>query len=374
MGEQLNLGGIPRYLTPHFGRDGIWATAGALAIKDSLRRGDAEGVMDVLDSMNPNEMATTLCEAGFVVSLSVADKGRDAVLEAVQSDLAEAIDLHVDGYGLNDSRASLDFTASGVAGTGEKYFLANFASGHEAMKMIQDVMRSDSVSVDLFGDASPGERASLVFVAGQAVQKGLQGFGFDGIAGKYVVPLSMAEVAGLHREAARAVAEESARSALGIWANGGKVNEVSEWVPDSVQRLLYGSLSVATASAVVNAIEGGMVGRHAGEMGTHGFARLLAEQGFDVKAATVDVQAKELGLTLVEPDTNRGQYVGPVVGLDHRSALIKFARDKGVGLPFKDLAQEQARPGLGDTVRMKFKAGDLTVSMAPKIGRGEMGR
>ena len=145
-------------------------------------------------------------------------------------------------------------------------------------------------------------------------------------------------------------------------------------MPDSVQRLLHGSLSMVTASAVVNAIEGGMVGKHAAEFGEHNFARLLAEQGFNVNAATIDLQAKELGLDLVTPNTERGQYVGPVVGIDHRSALIKFARDKSIGLPFKELGDDQSRPVVGDTVRLKYKADKLVVSMAEKVQREGVGR
>lgn len=388
MSEQLNLSGISAHSTPHIGVNGVWGTAGALAIKESLSLGSLEGVMDVLDTMTPKGMASVLRESGFTVSPGVVDKGRMALLDAVQHDLIKAIHLRTDGFGLAAERNNSELNTNHVVANKERFFMNNstssgvrseslsneFFGDYESMMAIQNVMRSDSIVVDLLGDALPGDRNSLMFIASQATQKGLQGFGFDGIPGKYMVPLSMAEVSDLHKSAARAVAEESARNALGIWVDGGKVNEVSEWVPDSVQRLLYGSLSMVTASAVVNAIESGMVGRHAEEIGNHSFARLLAEQGFNVKSATIDVQAKELGIMLVEPNTDRGQYVGPVVGLDHRSALIKFARDQAVGLPFNYLNEDQARPNVGDTVRMKFKAGDLTVSMAERPARDGVGR
>lgn len=77
--------------------------------------------------------------------------------------------------------------------------------------------------------------------------------------------------------------------------------------------------------------------------------------------ATVDLQAVELGLALVEPDRKRGQYVGPLVGMDHRAGLIKFARKGAVELPFKALAEGQRKPGLGDTVRLSFRAGKMEV-------------
>ena len=98
-----------------------------------------------------------------------------------------------------------------------------------AISAIQRVLSSDSVHVTLLGDDVPWERSSLLFVAGAAMEKGLQGFGFDGIPGKFVVPLSMAEVAALHKVAVREVAEESARTALGVWTQGGKVSDISDW-------------------------------------------------------------------------------------------------------------------------------------------------
>ncbi len=381
MGEQLDFSAIAGYAIPHLISDGAFANAGTLAIKESLSIGSLEGVMDVLDEMHPKAMVSALLETGFSVSPGVAEKGRDAVLESVQHDLIDAIRMRVDGFGLREARTQNALAAEatgqlfwGPSAGSTNYGPVEFEGDHQAMMAIQDILRTDSVVVDLFGDATAGERASLLFIASQAIENGLQGFGFDGVPGKYEVPLSMAEVADLHKHATRAVAVESVKHSLGVWASGSKVGEVSEWVPDSIQRLLHGSLSASKVTAVINAVEGDLVGRHAGEMGAHVFGRLLAEQGFDVNAATVDVQARDHGLQLVNPDVSRGQYVGPVVGLDHRAALIKFSRDKAVALAFKDLAEGQSRPGMGDTVRMKFKAGELTVSMADRAVREEVGR
>lgn len=354
----------PGYMTPFLGLDGVWWTAGALAIRESLSLGSFDGVMDILDAMTTIELTSVLREVGFYIPPEAIDNDRAVVLNAVMPDILDAINLKADGYELYKLRGA----AKADLGTGMGH------DSFDAIDSIRTMLRSNSIEVHLLGDIPAGDRASLLFVAGQALHKGLQGFGFDGIEGKYLVPLSMAEVADLHRDAACAVAEESARAALATWANGAKINDLSELVPDSVQRLLYGSLSVSTVSAVVNAIENGLVGRHAGDIGAHTFNRLLKEQGYDVHAATVDMQARELGLVLVEPDTSRGQYVGSVVGSDHRAVLIKFARDKSIELPFKEIPNDQPRPNLGDTVRMKFKAGDLTVSMAERTGREGIGR
>jgi len=364
MGEQLNLSGIPGHSSPHYLAGGGWATAGAIAIKESLSRGSLSGVMDVLEPMKVKELSAVLREVGFVISPGAVAKGRTAVLEAVQFDLIAATELRSDGFGLRSAREGRATRGVGMAATNEI----------GALSAIQGVLRAGSIKVTLAGNALPGERGSLVFVAGQAMQKSVQGFGFDGIVGKYEVPLSMGEVTDLHRVAARTVAVDSSRLALGIWAAGGKVNALHEWVPDSVQRLLLGSLSVASASAVVGAIEGGLIGRHAEEIGAHTFSRVLKEQGFDVDALTIDAQAKELDLDLVKPDTARGLYVGPVVGMDHRSVLIKYARGKAVELPFTALAQGQEKPGMGDMVKMKYRDGGLVVGMAERAGREGKGR
>ncbi|MDZ4098522.1 MAG: hypothetical protein U1E13_07445, partial [Methylophilaceae bacterium] len=90
MSEQLNLSGISAHSTPHIGVNGVWGTAGALAIKESLSLGSLEGVMDVLDTMTPKGMASVLRESGFTVSPGVVDKGRMALLDAVQHDLIKA--------------------------------------------------------------------------------------------------------------------------------------------------------------------------------------------------------------------------------------------------------------------------------------------
>lgn len=376
----------PDYLTPYFGANGELGTVGSLAIKESLSRGSLHAVKELLDSMSAQDMANILRETGFMVSLGAIEKGRDAVLAEVNDDLAEAAELRVDGFGLDDARYSLDFDAPAIAHETNAFAAKvqnevvdldftslDFTGDRGALKEIQGVLNSNHVQVEVFGEAAPQDRGALLFVAGQALEKRVQGFGFDGIEGKYEVPFSMTELTELHRGAARSVAEESARMALGVWANGGKVNELSDWVPDSLQRILRSSLSVESTEAIVNAIEGGAIAQHAGDIGEHEFGRILAEQGLDVKAPTIAQQAEDLGLTLITPDENRGQYVGPIVGLDHRAGLIKFAREKAVELPFSALGSEHT-PKMGDVVRMRFNEGQLAVSTAARMGRESVGR
>lgn len=370
--EQRHLSAATDHLAPSLGADGEWGSVGGIAVRDSLVRGSLEGAMDLLGAMDVKAVAGTLREAGFPVAVEAIARGRDVVLGRARADLVAAADLGVDGFGLA--------AAKGFAAKEMKVMSAmdnpsaGFAGDRAAAAAIQAVMRSSAVTIGLLGDAVPGARGALLMVAGQAVRAGVQGFGFEGVPGKYAVSLSMGDVLDLHRDAVQSVAVESARTALGVWVAGGKVDTVSEWVPDSVQRLLHGSVSLAAAEVLVSQIESGAIARHAGNIGTHEFTRLLAAQGFDVDALTVEQQAQEQDLVLVQPNRERGQYVGPVVGLDHRAALVKFNKDSAVELPFAELAGEQARPVMGDRVRMGFKAGVLAVGVEQRPGREGAGR
>jgi len=86
---------------------------------------------------------------------------------------------------------------------------------------------------------------------------------------------------------------------------------------------------------------------------------------FDPKALIVEQQAAKRGDMIVIPDTDRGRYAGRVVGRDYQSGLIEFARGKCIELPFKELAEGQYKPAIGDMVKMEFKSGSLTVFVAP---------
>lgn len=75
-------------------------------------------------------------------------------------------------------------------------------------------------------------------------------------------------------------------------------------------------------------------------------------------------QARVLKLVVEEPNRVRGQYVGTVVCLDHRAVLIQYRTHGAIELPFSWLAEGQARPRMGDNVRMAFKGGILVTSVA----------
>lgn len=377
--EIQQLSELPDYLMPSPGADGIWGSVGGIALRDSLSRGSVDGVMDLLRSMNTDGLAKALREAGFLVNESEILQGRGAVFASVQSDLEAALRSRMDGFTVRITRDQLGLANEPRRETfaakpnpapyvEPEFFAGEFDGDKHAAFMIEGVLRSHSINVDLLGECEVSDRNSLLLVAGQALKKGIHGFGFDGLSGKYQVPLSMAAIVELHRGAAQAVATESARAGLAAWAVGDKVTDLSDLVPDSLQRLLHSSLSLAGAQVIVNVIEGGGVARHAGEIGVHRITSLLAAQGLDVNAPTVHEKAAELGLTVKEPDRMRGQYFGTVVAQDHRASLVKFTRSDAIELAFADLAVGQKRPKMGDALRLGFRAGALTVSQAERPG------
>lgn len=86
---------------------------------------------------------------------------------------------------------------------------------------------------------------------------------------------------------------------------------------------------------------------------------------YDLSTISIRRQAWNEGIVLISTDRKRGVYVGPMVGQDHRAGLVKYAREKAVELPFRELAVGQAKPKVGDTVRMAFKENNLVVTVVP---------
>ena len=352
--------------------DGVWASAGAHALRQALVQRSPRGVMDLLKGMSADGMVQVLLESGFEVGAQAAREGRTSVYESVKGDLEKALRNGVDGHGLRGlavapgSRTTTS-QGSGVAtpsrGAGRK--------AQSAVDVIQDVLHSPKVMVFPLGDVRVSERASLQMIAAQALQKGVLGFSFDGLPGKYVVPVPMSEVAALHKAATAAVAVESAHAALVAWAGGAKVSDLSDWVPDSTQRLLHGAVSKGAAEVVISSISSGTIARHAEAIGEHGIASLLAASGLDLDAQTVQEQAAEHGLRLKAPDVERGNYYGAVMAQDHRASLVRINPREAIELPFSQTPGW--KPKLGEQVRVVFKAGTLSVS-AKSLERGGAAR
>lgn len=362
--EARYLASRPSYASPTIDANGVWASAGAHALRGALSQRSAQGVMDLLKSMDVQGMAGVLRETGFSASEQLVAQGRSALFSGVRNDLQAALSRGVDGHGLQqaDSVQTLaPVKQESPARAGKTPHLgSDFAGDHRAAHAVQAVLQAPQVRVIPLGEKPVHQRTSLQMIAAQALQKEVLGFGFDGVPGKFEVPVAMAEVVELHRHAAREVATESTRAGLLAWASGRKVTQLSDWVPDSVQRLLNGSVFHDAAEIVVSGLNSGSIARHAQEYGAHGITRLLAQKGLDVNAPTLAEQAQELGLQIKHPDRERGQYFGTVVAQDHRSSLIKVNRDEGVELPFA--ATPGARPKIGEALRLGFKAGVLNVS------------
>jgi hypothetical protein len=70
-------------------------------------------------------------------------------------------------------------------------------------------------------------------------------------------------------------------------------------------------------------------------------------------------------INLIKLDTTgRGQYSGPVVGVDRKSLLINYSNNKVVEIPFSALPAGQRKPMLRDTVQIKYPQGqrELTIN------------
>lgn len=237
-----------------------------------------------------------------------------------------------------------------------------------SVQKIQAILKCSTIRITHLGQSPFFERASLQMIAAQALQKGILGFSFDGLAGKYEVTAPLSDVLQLHKHAAFEVATESTRSGFINWASGNKASEISEWVPDSVQRLLSGSISLDAAKIVASGLNSGSIARHAEQFGSHGIARILADRGLDVNAPTLQEQAAELGLLVKEPDRQRGQYFGAVVAQDHRSSLIKVNHDEAVELSISESRDTKMK--IGDVLRLSFKAGVLGITVKSMAREG----
>jgi hypothetical protein len=343
------------------------------ALQSALKQRSPSAVMAVFKGLDETGLTQLLGRAGFEVDVGVTGRGRAAIFDAIKADLGEAVLLGVDGHSLRSSRSTPTFAAKALDPVEMSFGPVDFDGDFEAASVIQAILRSSRVKVDLMGEATATARTSLLMVAGQALMGGVQGFGFDGIAGKYEVPLSLHDMVDLHKSAAIAVAMESACTGVGQWATGRPLTPLHPWVPDTVQRLLYGPVTLDAAQAVVASIESRGFERHASDIGVHGITTILSSHGLDVSAPTIEQQAQELGLLIREPNRERGQHFGTVMGLDHRAGLVKVTRTDALELPFSVLPADQKKLGLGDSVHIAYKAGQLNVKVTER-GSGEVGR
>lgn len=351
MSDAQHLAQKPSYRSVALGVDGVWASTGAHALRASIQAQSPRGVMDLLKSMDAQGMAMVLREVGFDVDTKLIPQGRDVLYKSIKNELQAA--LHARGVGME--QVSMQSTAQAPAQQQKAT-----AGKRSALQIIQEVLQAPQVNVATSGAEPLHQRASLQMIAGQALKKGMLGFGFDGIPGKFMLLGSMSDVVELHRHAASAIAMESTKVGLKEWVAGGAVKGLSEWVPDSVQRLLHGSVSMEAAQVVVSGLSTGSIARHAQEFGFGGITSLLAAKGLDAQAPTVSQQAQEMGLTIKTVNKERGQYFGIVVAQDHRASLVKVNTKEVVELPIAGSCG--LKPQIGESLRIGFKAGVLSVT------------
>lgn len=351
--DAQNLAQKPRYRSVAVVADGVWGSAGGHALRASIHARSPRAVTDLLKSMEAHSMAAVLREVGFRVDNKLIIQGREAIYKSVKVELQAA--LEAGGVGVERRSRQSDGPASASA----QHESAS-PKKSTALQMIQKVLSAARVHVATPGDTPLHQRSSLQMIAGQALKKGVLGFGFDGIPGKFMLPGSMSDVVELHRHAVSEIAMESTKVGLKEWVAGGSVKGLSEWVPDSVQRLLHGSVSIDAAQIVVSGLSTGSIARHAQEFGFGGITNLLAAQGLDAKAPTVSEQAQDMGLTIKTVNKERGQYFGIVVAQDHRASLVKVNTKEVVELPIEGAGG--FKPKIGESVRIGFKAGVLSVT------------
>jgi hypothetical protein len=90
----------------------------------------------------------------------------------------------------------------------------------------------------------------------------------------------------------------------------------------------------------------------------------------EMHVPSIATQAKGLELVMEEPNRKDGLYVGTVMCLDRRAVLIQYKTRGAIELPFSWLAEGQAKPRMGDTVRMAFKDGILVTSVTVSSRNG----
>ncbi|MES2879197.1 MAG: hypothetical protein V4713_12305 [Pseudomonadota bacterium] len=348
-----------------------------MALKSALEQGSAERVSALLKAMNAQTMAAALRGVGFEVDAALVSQGRNAIFADVRPSIQTALARKVDGFALSGkSRPSgamqdgpFTFAAKAEPYTTMDFDAANFKGDLAAAKAVQSVFQSSSLRVDMLGDAPHTERDALLMIAGQGMKRGILGFGFDGIPGKFEVSLPMSEVVQLHAAASQAVAVESAKAGLQAWSAGDRALRLSEWIPDSTQRLLQGVLSLDSAKAIVHTIESGTISKHAKEIGTHIITKLLVDKGLDVNAPTVEMQAAAMEFKVEQPDRQCGRYFGTVVAQDHRASLIKTTRTSAIVVPFSEMPAGQERPAPRSAIRIEFQQGNMNITQSGRTGR-----
>lgn len=353
---------------------GIWERPEGYLFARHLKCGELMAALEVLGSLSNNAARTVLVQCGFEPQ---ATGGRRGMLESVQGDLVRAAQLKVTGIELREidaeqGRQGVKDAAAPAMVFPDAMIAPSFT---RALGVIQMVMAAPSVEVGVAGAAELSSRGSLLFVGGQAIERGVSGFGIEGVDGKFRLPDSV-ELAGLrvlYGAAGAAIAEAEVKGLLPRWAAEKGMPRMSDLVSENVAKILRGAVSVDGAEAIWAALQDGSVREYGAQLGEKLAGQVLAKQGVRLDAAPLEQVIESEGLTLIT--ATRGQYVGPVVLNDHRASVVKASRDSAIIVPHKCLPEGVEPPKRGDSMLVKFVSGQMRVAVSPGVSRGgEVGR
>lgn len=370
-------------MIPCIDDQGRYISSVSMVLKKLLQSGNPEEAMGLLKSGTMRELGIMLSENGFGSPNGLKEQDRERLIFEIQLDIGQACANRVDGFGLNDilharnpqlvplsSRKLHDIAVHGQKNEIDESFRhADFLTNRDAAANIQKILKSPYIEIELLGgEALPGRHA-LQFIAGQSLKSNLHGFKYEGFDGKYEIKnAGMEQMVELHSEAARSIALESVRFALGEWTDGKKPGPLSDYVLESVAKEFRSSLNINSAMKIISALQDGSVGDHAAKLGRFEYGQIMRQMGIDIEADSVGVQADKIGLAIARADLARGEYIGPVVGADHKSLLVKYAREKAIVIDKRDIDSGREF-NIGDELHIQYKLGKMSCNLNNNRGK-----
>lgn len=335
------------------GESDVWGRPETALFVQHLRHGALSDALEVLGGL-PMEMArSVLNEAGFSPRPS---GGRTAMLESVQADLIRAAQLGCTGHDLRQVDGVEPLVSAPSVDAGDQFppslMPRDFSA---ALKALQAVYGASEVEIGVAGPEPLDQRAALLFIGAQALERGVSGFGIPGVAGKFQLPdsVDLTGLQALYHGAAGVIADTSVRKVLPTWANGQSVIRVSDYVPEEVAAVLRGPVSMAGIASIEGALSDGSLRQFAGDHGLRMAAQVLHEQqGIDLLAPPIEQKIENEGLALVEMKP-RGAYAGPVVAKDHQHFAVRASASGALIVALRDLPDGVKPPALGDRVLIK---------------------
>lgn len=337
--------------------DGSWNRAESLLLATLAHQGEHDAALSVVEPLREDAVRAVMLQAGFRSHLN---GDRDKLLGGLRFDLVRATE---------SGRAGLVSAKAPVV----KLVTSNSAdlppAFASALEIIQSVFGAPNVEVGLAGSASIADRASVRFVTGKAVQNRIVGFEVDGLSGKFKLPanIEISDFKSLVAATTGDLAVSQVKKILPLWAAGKFDSKVSELVPESVARILRGSPSLEGVESITKALSSGLVKDFGSKHGLQVMSNILVDRGVRFDAPSVTQMVQDSGLKITEADRQRGQYVGPVVAVDHRTAAVKWSRDSVLLVPHKDLPLDKDRLEKGDFVKLRYVKNELTVTVQPKV-------